>query len=70
VKEVTFVSGFPSAIIQYTYDEWSPIVAHLLDKGHIERANTALLLGLLWSGLAACVLGALWFDIGYWVDGR
>jgi hypothetical protein len=39
------------------------IVAHLVDKRFVERANTALLLGILWSGLALCVLGALSYDI-------
>jgi hypothetical protein len=43
------------------------IVAHLVDKRFVERANTALLLGILWSGLAICVLGAMSYDIAYWV---
>jgi hypothetical protein len=42
------------------------IVAHLVDKRFVARANTALLLGILWSGLAICVLGALSYDITYW----
>jgi hypothetical protein len=45
------------------------IVAHLVDKRFVERANTALLLGILWSGLALCVLGALSYDIAYWFGG-
>jgi hypothetical protein len=44
-------------------------MAHLIDKNFIERANTTLLLGILWSALAACVLGALAYDIGYWFGG-
>jgi hypothetical protein len=44
------------------------IMTHLVDKNFIERANTVLLLGILWAGLAICVLGAL--DIVYWLDGR
>jgi len=43
-----------------------PIVSHLVDKRFIERANTVLLLGILWSALAVCVLGALSYDIAYW----
>jgi hypothetical protein len=35
----------------------------------VERAKTVLVLGILWSGLAACMLGALWFDIAYWFEG-
>ena len=42
------------------------IVAHLVDKRFVERANTMLLLGILWSGLAICVLGALSYDIARW----
>ena len=42
------------------------IMANLVDKSFVERANTVLLLGILWVGLAACVLGALSYDIAYW----
>ena len=42
------------------------IMAHLVDKKVIERANTLLLMGILWSGLAVCVLGALSYDIAHW----
>ncbi len=44
-------------------------MAHLVSKRFVElveRANTALLLGILWSGLAICVLGALSYDIAHW----
>ena len=34
-------------------------MAHLVDKEIVERANTVLLLGILWTGLAVCVVGAL-----------
>jgi hypothetical protein len=44
-------------------------MAHLIDRNLIERANTALLLGTLWGALAICVLGALAYDIAYWLDG-
>ena len=36
---------------------------HLIDKNLVERANTVLLLGILWAALAVCVLGALAYDI-------
>ena len=42
------------------------IMAHLVDKRLVERANTMLVLGILWSGLAICVLGALSYDIAHW----
>jgi hypothetical protein len=43
--------------------------AHIADKSFVERATTVLLLGLLWSGLAACILGALSYDIAHWFEG-
>ena len=42
------------------------IMAHLVDKKVIEWANSLLLMGILWSGLAVCVLGALSYDIAHW----
>ena len=41
-------------------------MTHLIDKNLVERANTVLLLGILWAALAVCVLGALsmTFSIG------
>jgi hypothetical protein len=39
-------------------------------RAFVERATTVLLLGILWSGLAACILGALSYDIAYWFEGR
>jgi hypothetical protein len=42
------------------------IMAHPVDKRFVERANTALVLGILWSALAVCVLGALSYDIAHW----
>jgi hypothetical protein len=47
-----------------------PVMAHLIDKSFVERTNAVLLLGILWSALAVCVLGALAYDIAYWLDGR
>jgi hypothetical protein len=43
-------------------------MAHLLDRHLIQRANEILLLGVLWTGLAACVLGALAHDVALWVS--
>src|SRR5262249_46886749 len=40
-----------------------PLMTHLIDKNLVERANTVLLLGILWAALAVCVLGALAYDI-------
>ena len=33
-------------------------MTHLIDKNLVERANTVLLLGILWAALAVCVLEA------------
>jgi hypothetical protein len=40
----------------------------LVDKEFVQRANTVLLLGILWAGLAVCVIGALAYDIAYWLQ--
>ena len=40
-------------------------MAHLVDKHIVERANRVVLLGILWSAIAACVIGALAYDIVY-----
>jgi hypothetical protein len=42
-------------------------MAHLVDKHFLERANSALLLGVLWGGLAACAIGAMIYDISLWL---
>jgi hypothetical protein len=44
-------------------------MGHLIDKQLLERANTALLLGILWAALGTCVLGALAYDIRSWLEG-
>ncbi len=41
-------------------------MAHLIEKQTLVRANTALMLTIVWGGLAACALGAIVFDIGRW----
>jgi hypothetical protein len=43
------------------------IASYLIDKRVVERANTVLLLGILWSALALCVLGAPSYDIADWL---
>jgi hypothetical protein len=47
-----------------------PSVARLIDKRFVERADAGLLLGILRSALALCVLGALSYDIAYWFGAR
>jgi hypothetical protein len=39
-------------------------MVHFLEKETLLRANSALLLALVGSGLAACAVGAIIFDIG------
>ena len=41
-------------------------MAHLVDKEFIERANSVLLLSILWGAFGACVLAALIYDLSYW----
>ncbi len=42
-------------------------MAHLVEKQTIVRANTALMLSVVWGGLAACAIGAIIYDVGRWV---
>ena len=42
-------------------------MSHLVDKHLVQRANTALMLSILWGGLAACVIGATIYDIAQWL---
>jgi hypothetical protein len=42
-------------------------MAHLVDRHLFQRANKILMLGFLWSGLVACVLGALAYDVALWL---
>jgi len=44
-------------------------MAHLVDRHFVELANTVLLLGILWGGFAMCVIGALAYDIAFWLQG-
>lgn len=36
--------------------------AHLVDKDMLARLNTAVVFGLIGTGLAACAIGAMVFD--------
>jgi hypothetical protein len=40
--------------------------AHFVDRHTLARVNTAIMLGLVGSGLAACAFGAIVYDIGRW----
>jgi hypothetical protein len=46
-------------------------MAHLVDKAHfvdkhtLARVNTAVMLGLIGTGLAACVFGAVVYDLSH-----
>ena len=37
---------------------------HVVEKQTFLRANTAVMLALVWGGLAICALGAVVFDVG------
>ena len=44
-------------------------MAHPVDKAHLDkhtlaRVNTALMLGLIGTGLVACAFGAIVYDVG------
>jgi hypothetical protein len=43
-------------------------MAHLVDRQFVERANTALMLSLLWGALAACVIAAMIYDVAFWLS--
>jgi hypothetical protein len=38
--------------------------AHFVDRQTLARLNAALMLGVIGSGLVACALGAIVYDIG------
>jgi hypothetical protein len=46
-----------------------PVVSHRADSRFVERTSTVLLLGILWSSLAVCIVAALSYDILYWLGG-
>jgi hypothetical protein len=41
-------------------------MAHSVEKQFIQRANSALLLGLVCGGLAICAFGAVAIDVSRW----
>lgn len=43
-------------------------MTHRIEKQDLLRANTAVMLTLVWAGLAVCAFGALVYDVGRWVD--
>jgi len=46
--------------------EKAQAMAHPIEKQFLERANSALLLGLVCGGLAICAFGAVAFDLSRW----
>jgi hypothetical protein len=42
-------------------------MVQFLDKHLLARANTALLLTLVWGGLAACAIAAAVYDVSHWI---
>jgi hypothetical protein len=38
---------------------------HFVDKHTLERVNTVLMLGMIGTGLAACVFGAVVYDLAH-----
>ena len=40
------------------------VKAHFVDKQTLDRVNTVIMLGMIGSGLAACVIGAFIYDVG------
>lgn len=45
----------------------SPLM-HFVDRQFVARANSYVLLGLLWGALLACVVAALIVDINRWLS--
>ena len=43
-------------------------MAHRIERQALLRANTAVLLTLVWGGLAVCAFGAVIYDVGRLVD--
>jgi hypothetical protein len=44
-------------------------MAHPIDRHFVQRANTVVLLTILWGALAACALGAVVYDVAVWLKG-
>jgi hypothetical protein len=43
-------------------------MAHIIDREVVERANTVVMLSVLWGGLAACAIAAMVFEVAYWLS--
>jgi hypothetical protein len=41
-------------------------MSHLVEKETLIRANTALMLTLVWGALGLCAFGAVVYDVGRW----
>ena len=41
---------------------------HHIPVREVARANLAIALTLVWSGVAACVVAAVVFDVGRWLE--
>jgi len=46
-----------------------PHLLHLGDRKALARANMAVVLGLLWGGLALCAIAASVYDVRNWFGG-
>lgn len=44
-------------------------MVRFVDKRSLQRANTALLLTLVWGGVAACAIAATVYDVSHWFLG-
>jgi hypothetical protein len=56
-------NGFGTAAMAHILQK-----AHLFDRRMLARLNTAVVFGPVLSGLAACMLGAIVYDIGRWLS--
>jgi hypothetical protein len=44
-------------------------MVQFVDKRFLQRANTVLVLTLVWGGVAACAIAATVYDISHWFLG-
>jgi hypothetical protein len=44
-------------------------MVHFVGKQFLQRANTVLVLTLVWGGVAACAIAATIYDISHWFLG-
>ena len=43
-------------------------MAHLIDRHAVVRANTELMLSMVWCAFAVCAFGALLYDVARWLN--